>query len=78
MRSWTNFHCHTNIDDTCEKELTLEYYAGILGHKVRRVVITDHGFMQYFPGVVTWEVIWQGWFMEDPSWFDKAREVGDR
>jgi histidinol phosphatase-like PHP family hydrolase len=34
--------------------------------------------MQYFPGVVTGEAIWQGWFMEDPSWFDKARDVGDR
>jgi len=78
MKPWTNFHCHTNIDGTCEKELSLAYYAGILGDTVRRVVITDHGFMQYFHNVVTWEVIWQGWFMEDPSWFDKARAVGDQ
>ncbi|MBM4144146.1 MAG: hypothetical protein FJ225_11230 [Lentisphaerae bacterium] len=78
MRAWTNFHCHTRIDDSCEKELTLEYYAGILGDKVRRVVITDHGFMQYFHNVVTWEALWRGWFMEDPSWFDRSREIGDR
>jgi histidinol phosphatase-like PHP family hydrolase len=44
---------------------------------MRRAVITDHGFMQYFHNVVTWEVIWKGWFMEDPAWFDQAREVGD-
>lgn len=79
MARWTNFHCHTvGCDPACEKELTLEYYVSILGDKVRRVVITDHGFMQYFQDVVTWEVIWQGCFMEDPSWFDKTREVGDR
>lgn len=74
----TNYHCHTRIDESCEKELTLEFYAGILGDEVRRVVITDHGFMQYFSNVVTWEVIWQGWFMEDPAWFDRVREVGDQ
>lgn len=78
MSGWTNFHCHTGLDETCEKELTLDYYVSILGEKVRRAVITDHGFMQYFPNVVTWEVIWQGWFMEDPSWFDKTRAVGDQ
>jgi histidinol phosphatase-like PHP family hydrolase len=78
-KPWTNFHCHTSLfDDTVEKELTHQYYSIILGEKVRRVLIADHGFMQYFHNVVPSEVIWQGWFMEDPSWFDKAREVGDR
>jgi len=79
MSAWTNFHCHTaRFDPSCEKELTVEYYAGVLGDQVRRVVITDHGFMHYFQDVVTWEVLWQGWFMEDPAWFDKTRELGDR
>jgi histidinol phosphatase-like PHP family hydrolase len=77
MKPWTNFHCHTNVDSCCDAELNPAYYAGVLGEKMRRAVITDHGFVQYFYNTVTWEVIWQGWFMEDPAWFDQTREIGD-
>ena len=76
---WTNFHCHTNMDSACDPEMTPAYYAGLLGDDMRRVVITDHGFMCYFANMagMSWEVIWQGKFMEEPEWFDRARETGN-
>lgn len=78
MKPWTNYHCHTNVDSCCPAELTPAYYAGLLGDRMRRAVITDHGFIHYFQNVtgISWEVIWKGQFMEDPQWFDLARETG--
>jgi histidinol phosphatase-like PHP family hydrolase len=50
-------------------------YAGLLGEEMRRVVITDHGFMHYF--VHDEELLWSGRWMENPAHFDAAREVGN-
>jgi histidinol phosphatase-like PHP family hydrolase len=79
MQPWTNFHCHTYVDSCCPAELTPAYYAGALGETMRRAVITNHGFIHYFEKVpgIPWEVLWQGQFMEDPQWFDRARETGN-
>jgi len=72
--AWTNYHCHTNVDPCCESDLTPALYAGLLGEEMRRVVITDHGFMHYF--VQDEALIWSARWMEEPAHFDAAREIG--
>ncbi|MEI6211972.1 MAG: hypothetical protein WCR06_10160 [bacterium] len=74
-QGWTNFHCHTNLDPCCEPALTPAWYAGLLGEVVRRVVITDHGFMHYF--LPAGDVLWSGRWMEEPALFDAARVAGN-
>ena len=71
----TNFHCHTNIDPCCDRELTPAFYAAALGDAMRRAVITDHGFMHYFAHEDP--LIWSGRWMTEPEHFDAARETGN-
>ena len=74
-RGWTNFHAHTNVDPCCERELTPALYAGLVGDEMRRVVITDHGFMHYFVHEI--DLLWSGRWMEEPEHFDAVREIGN-
>lgn len=79
-KGWTNFHCHTNADYCCDPAMTPAFYAGLLDSGMRRAVLTDHGFIFYLASVdgVRQEVIWCGEFMENPEWFDRCREIGNR
>lgn len=72
----TNFHCHTALEAGCDRELTPAWYATQLGDRMRRAVMTDHGFVHYFVNIggVPWV---EGW-MENPDRFDAVREVGNR
>jgi histidinol phosphatase-like PHP family hydrolase len=47
MNGWTNYHCHTNVDWDVEIEMTPGYYAGLLGPRMRRVVVLNHGYDYY-------------------------------
>jgi histidinol phosphatase-like PHP family hydrolase len=47
----------------------------MLGEEMRRVVITDHGFMHYF--LHESDLLWSGRWMEEPEHFDAAREIGN-
>jgi len=71
---FTDFHCHTNIDWVCEKELVPEFYARALGGELRKAVITDHGFMYYFYDK---EVVLKAEWMINPGMFDMQREWGN-
>jgi hypothetical protein len=47
MNGWTNYHCHTNIDPDVDLEMTPAYYAGLLGPRLRRAVLLNHGYDYY-------------------------------
>lgn len=72
--TFTNYHCHTNVDFGCEPDLTPEAYAALLRPPLGRVVLTDHGFMFYF---VTREMVFGATWMVAPAVFDAHREEGN-
>jgi len=50
-------------------------YAGLLGDELRRVVLTDHGFMHYF--VQDQGTLWSGTWAMNTGMFDAVRETGN-
>jgi histidinol phosphatase-like PHP family hydrolase len=63
------------VDPCCDPDLTPAVYAGLLGDEMRRVVITDHGFMHYF--VQAGDILWSGRWMVEPELYDAVREIGN-
>jgi len=72
----TNCHCHTAVDWVCEEQLVPELYDELVGtNGLRRVVITDHGFMFYW---FDRDVVFGGQWMTDPALFERNRDWGNR
>lgn len=62
------------MDPTCEPEMVHAEYVGALGGEMRRVVLTDHGFMHYL--VHDSATLWSATWAETPAQFDAVREQG--
>jgi histidinol phosphatase-like PHP family hydrolase len=71
----TNFHCHTSIDCTVENTLTAEAYPPYLDDEMKRVVLTDHGFIHYLGHDP--DTVWKADWTEKTELFDAVRPLGD-